>query len=70
MVIDRDGWKDIKKVLKKYGVEYTTHYDRRDIQRSMATPDITVDDLHVSIHLVVPDYFDEFERARMCSDGR
>ena len=59
VIIDRCAWDDIREVLAKHKVAYTTHYERRDIQRSMALPDVSVDDLHISIHLIIPDYFDE-----------
>ena len=35
------------------------HFESRDIQRAMEYPDITVEDKHIQINLVIPDFFEE-----------
>ena len=59
MNVSKEVWKEILDVLKKHKISYTTHYENRDIQRAMEYSDITVQDKHIQINLVIPDYFDE-----------
>lgn len=59
MNISKNVWKDISDILKKNKIPYTTHYEHRDVQRAMEYSDATIHDLHVSIKLVIPDYFEE-----------
>lgn len=51
MVITKTVWKDVLKVLKRHGIPYTTE---------IGTPDVNLDDLHIQINLVIPDYWDDF----------
>ena len=57
--ISKQAWNEILDILKKYKIPYTTHYEHRDVQRPMECPDVTVDDLHVHINLIIPDVFDD-----------
>lgn len=59
MNVSKEVWKEILDVLKKHNISYTTHYENRDIQRAMEYSDITVQDKHIQINLVIPDYFDD-----------
>ena len=59
MNISKEIWRDILSVLGKHKIPYTTHYERRDIQRAMEYPDVTVCDLHIQINLVIPDCFED-----------
>ena len=57
--ISKETWREILDILKKYKISYTTHIERRDIPRAMEYSDLTVDDKHIQINLVIPDYFDD-----------
>lgn len=57
--ISQELWREINDVLNRYQIPYTTHYERRDIQKTMGQQDITVIDKHIQINLVIPDYFEE-----------
>lgn len=57
--ISKEIWKEVLDVLSKYKIPYTTHYESRDIQRAMECPDVTVQDKHIQINLVIPDYFED-----------
>ena len=59
MEIAKEIWREISNILKKYKIPYTAHFESRDIQRAMECPDITVEDKHIQINLVIPDYFEE-----------
>lgn len=59
MRITKEVWRQISDVLERNKISYTTHLESRDIQRSMACPDITVHDKHIQINVVIPDYFEE-----------
>ena len=59
MNTSKEVWREILDVLKKHKISYTTHYESRDIQRAMEYSDITVQDKHIQINLVIPDYFDD-----------
>lgn len=59
MIISKEIWEDVLDVLKKHKISYTEHFERRDIPRPMECSDITVDDKHIQINLVIPDYFEE-----------
>ena len=50
MVITKTVWKDVLKVLKRHGIPYSTE---------VGTPCGSLNDLHVQINLVIPDYFDD-----------
>lgn len=60
MNISKEIWDEIHNILKKYNIPYTSHYKSRDIQRAMEYSDITVQDKHIQINLVIPDYFGEY----------
>ena len=62
MEITKEIWKEIGDILLKYTIPYTAHFESRDVQRAMEYPDITVQDKHVQINLVIPDYFEEAQR--------
>ena len=62
MEINKKIWKEISDILKKYKIPYTAHFESRDIQRAMEYPDITVEDKHIQINLVIPDYFEEEQK--------
>lgn len=55
--ITKEVWKDVLDVLEKHSISYTTHYKRRDVEMPMECPNTTVDDKHIQINLVIPDYF-------------
>lgn len=57
--ISKEIWKEVLDVLKKHRIPYTTHYESRDVQRAMEYADVTVQDKHIQINLVIPDYFEE-----------
>ena len=59
MVISKETWRKILAVLKENKISYTTHYEKRDIQRAMEYPDVTVLDEHIQINLVIRDCFDD-----------
>lgn len=59
MNISKEVWKEIDDVLEKYKIPYTSHYESRDIQKAMEYPDVTVQDKHIQINLVIPDYYEE-----------
>lgn len=59
MYISKEVWKDISDVLKKHKISYTTHWESRDIQKSIECPDVVVQDKYIQINLVIPDYFEE-----------
>lgn len=59
MDISKEIWKEISDILKKYKIPYTSHWESRDIPRAMEYQDITVEDQHIQINLVIPDYFEE-----------
>ena len=59
MYISKEIWKEVLDVLKKHNISYTTHYERRDIQKAMEYSDVTVQDKHIQVNLVIPDYFEE-----------
>ena len=59
MNISKEIWKEVLDVLKKHNISYTTHYESRDIQKAMEYPDITVQDKHIQINLVIPDFFED-----------
>ena len=63
MIITREIWKDVLEVLKKHNISYTTHYEKRDVQRAMELPDITVSDRHIQINLVIPDYWEDLKES-------
>lgn len=62
MEITKEIWKEICDILLKYTIPYTSRWESRDIPRAMEYPDITVQDKHVQINLVIPDYFEEEQR--------
>ena len=55
----RGTWNEFKRVLAKYGIPYTTQLRRRDVPKSMGEPDVVVVDKHVTINIIVPDYYEE-----------
>ncbi len=57
--ISKEIWKEMLDILKKYKISYTTHYEDRDIQKAMEYPDVTVQDKHIQINLVIPDWFED-----------
>lgn len=59
MEITKEIWREISDILKKYKIPYTAHFESRDIQGAMEYPDITVEDKHIQINLVIPDFFEE-----------
>ena len=59
MNISKEVWKEVLEVLAKHKISYTEHFERRDIQKAIECPDITVDDKHIQINLVIPDYFED-----------
>lgn len=59
MNISKEIWKEINKILEKYEIPYTTHYESIDVQKSMEYPDVTVQDKYIQINLVIPDYFED-----------
>ena len=59
MNISKEVWKEVLSVLEKHKISYTTHYKSRDVQKAMEYPEVTVQDKHVQINLVIPDYFEE-----------
>ena len=59
MYISKEIWKEVFDVLKKHNISYTIHYESRDIQKAMEYSDVTVQDKHIQINLVIPDYFEE-----------
>lgn len=59
MEITKEVWKEICDILIKYEIPHTAHFESRDIQRAMEYSDLTVQDKHVQINLVIPDYFEE-----------
>lgn len=59
MNISKETWKEILDLLGKHKIPYTTHYENRDIQRAMEQEDVTIQDKHIQINLVIPDYFEE-----------
>lgn len=59
MNVSKETWEEICAVLEKNNIPYTTHYENRDVQRAMEYPDVTVQDKHIQINLVIPDYFKE-----------
>lgn len=62
MEITKEIWREISDILKKYKIPYTAHFESRDIQRAMEYSDITVEDKHIQINLVIPDFFEEESR--------
>jgi len=63
MNISKEVWKELLDVLKKHKISYITHYENRDIERAMEYPDVTVQDKHIQINLVIPDYFDDIKEV-------
>lgn len=59
MNISKEIWKEVLDVLKRHKISYTTHYESRDIQKAIEYPDITVQDKHIQINLVIPDFFED-----------
>ena len=59
MNISKEIWKEVLDVLKRHKISYTTHYESRDIQKAMEYPNITVQDMHIQINLVIPDFFED-----------
>lgn len=59
MNISKGIWEEVLDVLKKHKISYTTHCESRDIQKAMEYSDVTVQDKHIQINLVVPDYFED-----------
>lgn len=59
MDITKEIWKELYSILKKHNISYTTHFEKRDIQKAMEYPDVTVHDRHIQINLVIPDYLEE-----------
>lgn len=59
MNISKATWKEVVDILKKHEIPYTTHYESRDIQKAIGYSDVTVQDKHIQINLVIPDYFEE-----------
>ena len=59
MDITKEIWKELYPILKKHNISYTTHFEKRDIQKAMEYPDVTVHDRHIQINLVIPDYLEE-----------
>jgi len=59
MKISKETWKEILDVLSKHKISYTTHFESRDVQNAMECFDTTVQDKHIQINLVIPDYFDD-----------
>lgn len=58
MNISEEIWIEILRLLKKYEIPYTSHYESRDVQKAIEYPDvITVQDKHIQINLIIPDYF-------------
>ena len=57
--ISKDVWEEILDVLKKHRIHFTSHCELRDVQRAMEYPDITVVDKHITISLVIPDYYED-----------
>ena len=57
--ITKDIWKQIRGVLEKYKIPYTTHYTKRDVEQVMEKPPIEVSDKHIQINLTIPNYFEE-----------
>lgn len=65
MKITKEIWKEILEVLKKHKVPYTTHFEERNTSTitslsidNEAQYD-TVQDKHIQIKLVIPDFFEE-----------
>lgn len=59
MNISKETWKEVLTILKKYKIPYITHYESRDVERAMECPDITVQDKHIQINFIVPNYFED-----------
>ena len=59
MNISKEIWKEMLDVLSKHKIPYTTHFENRDTQRAMEYSDVTVQDKHIQINLVIPDYFED-----------
>lgn len=59
MTVSKEIWEEISEILKKYKIEYTAHYENRDVQRAMEYPDITVRDKHIQINLTIPNCSEE-----------
>lgn len=55
MYISKEIFKEINKILEKYEIPYTVHY------RSRKCSDVTVQDKHIQINLVIPDYFEDIK---------
>lgn len=56
-VINNNAWKDLKVVLEKHNIPYTTHYERREEPQAMEYPDKVYMDKHIQIsELVILDY--------------
>ena len=63
MNISKNIWNEVLDILNKYNIPYTTHYESRDIKNEMEYQDATVQDKHIQINLVIPDYFEEEMQA-------
>lgn len=59
MNISKEAWEEIAKVLGKYNIQYTSHYESRDVPKAMEYSDRTLQDKYIQIDLVVLDYFNE-----------
>lgn len=60
--ITKPGWNEIEKILRRYEIPYTVHYERRYVEQAMEKPDIMITDKHIQINLIIADYFDEIKR--------
>jgi hypothetical protein len=62
MDITKEIWKELLDVLEKHKIPHVSHFEKRDIQRAMEYPDITVHDKHIQINVVIPDFLEEEPR--------
>lgn len=65
MEITKEIWKEISNILTKYKISYTTHFEERktSVIKSLSIDNEaeydTVQDKHIQINLVIPDFFEE-----------
>lgn len=65
MEITKEIWKEISNILTKHKISYTTHFEERktSVTKSLSINNEaeydTVQDKHIQINLVIPDFFEE-----------
>ena len=61
MKISKEVWKDVLELLGKHKIPYTSHLERRMVEKPMGQAYQLVHDNHIMINLIIPDYYNEIE---------